>query len=457
MNHFHFMNTHMNSAVTHMSEHERLRVWRQAFAAPGRYIRPWYGAYLLLGIVTSGMVPVLLPLMMVAISHQLSSVAYVMGVYDLGLLTSPLWGMLAERLKLYRSLFFFAFMIAILAIAVLPFLHDIVGWMAAAFVLGAGSSGAGTIASLFIVDFTPQNEWEPRIGLLQSFNGAGQVVGLLLAGIFAHGEFTIGLWLAALLLAPALVFGRIGLPIARAADANADEHRMLNVRALAAFPHVNLPSGISFHFYHFNMRGMRHLPQVVGTPFGRFILSWFMLALGVAGFFTYFPLMLEHGYGLNTHFSSLLYAIGAAVGILLFVLASRWAARFGSGKVYQLGLSLRLIGFALLALPYIVSVGPRLAFAAVGFLLIVIAWPLLSVAGTGLAARLAPFSEGAAMGLFNAALALATVIGAFASGPLMETLGYRAVAWMGMVGVALAIIIGLGLTPATSAQPTSAG
>ncbi|APZ42342.1 MFS transporter [Acidihalobacter ferrooxydans] len=433
-------------SATHPAHHDRLRVWRTALAAPGRYIRPWYGAYLLLGIVTAGMVPVLLPLMMVAISHQLSSVAYVMGVFDLGLLTSPLWGMFAERLKLYRSLFFLSFIIAAAAIGVFPLLHTMIGWMIAAFVLGAGSAGAGTLASLFIVDFAPQNEWEPRIGLLQSFNGAGQVVGLLLAAIFAHGQFDDGLWLAAVLLIPALMLGGIGLPIQRKARA-ADQHphRMLDVRALAAFPHVNLPAGIGFHMNHFNLRGLRHLPDVIGTPFGRFILSWFMLALGVSGFFTYFPLMLEHGYGVNTHLTSSIYAVGAAIGITLFVLASRLATRFGSGKVYQFGLWLRLAGFVLLLLPYFMPVLPRLTLAIVGFFLIVIAWPLLSVAGTGLAARLATFSEGAAMGLFNASLALATVIGAFASGPIIAALGYRGLAWMGVIGLGLSIVTGLGL------------
>jgi Arabinose efflux permease len=423
--------------------HDHLRVWRELLAGPGRYVRPWYVAYLLLGIVTSGMVPVLLPLMMVDIAHKLSSVAYVMGVYDFGLLTSPLWGTLAERFRIYRGLFFFAFIIAALAIAVFPLMHGMTGWMAAAFVLGAGSSGAATVASLFIVDFAPQGEWEPRIGLLQSFNGAGQVVGLLLAGIFSHGRFDAGLWLAALLLVPAVVLGGIGLPLQRAPHASgAMAHRILDVRALATFPHVNLPSGLGFHFHHFNMHGLRHLPEIVGTPFGRFLLSWFMLALGVAGFFTYFPLMLEHGYGLNSHLSSLIYAVGATVGIALFLLASRWAARFGSGRVYQAGLWLRLIGFVLLVLPYLVPATPHLPCAAGGFLLIVIAWPILSVAGTGLAATLAPFSEGAAMGLFNAALALATVIGAFVSGPLMQALGYRSIAWMGIIGLLLAIVLG---------------
>jgi MFS family permease len=428
-----------------------LRLLRQVLAAPQRYTRPWYFAYLLLGIVTAGMVPVLLPLMMVSVSHQLSSVAYVMGVYDLGLLTSPLWGVLAERHKLYRSLFLGGFLLAAVAIAVFPFMRSLSGWMLAAFALGAGSSGASTIASLLIVDFEPANEWNPRIGILQSFNGAGQVLGLLLAGGFSHGSFSAGLWLAAIFLLPALVLGKVGLPLASLSPhetgKRAHRHHLIDVRALAVFPRINLPSGIGFHLHALNMGGLRRLPFILGTPFGRFLLSWFMLALGVAGFFTYFPLMLAHSYALDSHLSSLVYALAAAVGIALFVLASRWSTQFGAGRVYRFGLWLRLVGFLLLVLAFLVPLSDRIAFAVIGFALIVVAWPILSVSGTALAAQLASFSEGAAMGLFNAALALATVIGAFASGPLMTAFGFWSIAVMGLIGIGFAIVLATDTVP----------
>ena len=409
------------------AQHQPLRVLRQVLASPRRYGRPWYLAYLLLGIVTAGMVPVLLPLMMVAVSHELSSVGFVMGVYDVGLLSSPLWGVLAERRKSYRSLFLAGFLLTLAAVAVFPLMRSLSGWMITAFVLGAGSSGAATIATLLIVDFEPTSEWEPRIGLLQSFNGAGQVIGLLLAGAFSKGAFSLGLWVAAIVLVPALVFAKRGLPASSPAPtarrSKARPHDLLDMRALAVFPHINLPAGIHFHFHALNISGLRRLSEAARTPFGRFLLSWFMLSLGVAGFFTYFPLMLAHSYGMNSHFSSLIYAVMAAVGIALFILAGRWSARLGSGRVYQAGLWLRLLGFAVLMLAFIVPLGDRLTFAALGFAMIVIAWPILSVSGTNLAARLAPFSEGEAMGLFNAALALWTVIGAFVSAPLMAAFG----------------------------------
>jgi predicted MFS family arabinose efflux permease len=175
-----------------------------------------------------------------------------------------------------------------------------------------------------------------------------------------------------------------------------------------------------------------------------------MLAFAVAGFFTYFPLMLARSYGLDTHLSSLIYASMAAVGIALFILAGRWSARLGAGRVYLFGLSVRFVGFALLSLPLFAQVGHGFAFAAVGFALIIIAWPILSVSSTDLAARLAPFSEGAAMGLFNSAFSLATMIGAFASGPLVAIFGYQSIAIAGLVGIPLAIALGLRLTSQTT-------
>jgi MFS family permease len=437
---------------------DRLHILRRALAEPARYVRVWYVAYLLLGIITAGMIPVLLPLMMVSVSGRLSAVAYVMGAYNLGLLSSPLWGMLAERRKLYRTLFFAGFLIVGVATGLMPMLKGIWLWMPAAFSIGVGSAGVATVASLFIVDFAPSAEWEPSIGYLQSFNGTGQVVGLLLAGAFAGGGFSTGLWIAALLVVPAVAVGHVGLPVAAEARAHDEPrrhiHAHLDVRALAAFPRLHFPSGVGFHFHALNFRGLGQLPRTLGTPFGRFMLSWFMMCLGVAAFFAYFPVLLARQYAIAANLSSLIYAIAAGVGIALFILASRWAERYGSGRVYQLGLWLRLAGFILLVVPFVVPTKRPFVTGVVGFVMIVTAWPVLSVAGTGLAARLAPFSEGAAMGLFNAALASATVVGTFASGPLLHSFGFGVIPVMAVAGIAVSIVLGLGL-PQSRAAPAA--
>jgi MFS family permease len=438
---------------------DRMGLARRALGAPRKYVRPWYLAYLLLGMVTAGLLPVLLPLLVEAISHSLATVAYVIGAYNFGLLTSPLWGRLAERRKLYRELFVGSFLLAALAIAALPVLHGLPGWMASAFAIGAGSGGAATLATLFIVDFAPRPEWEPRIGWLQSFNAAGQVVGLLLAAALSGGHFTAALWVAAAILLPAMLAGGIGLPLSRTArpsDAYRRHlHAHLDIRALAIFPKLNLPSGVALHFHHLNFHGLRRLPLAVGTPFGRFLLSWFVLALAVAAFFTYFPLMLADSYDIAADVSAMIYALATAVGVGLYIATSHLASRYGASRVYRAGLVLRMAGFALLLAPFLTPMAHDELLGAAGFVLIVVAWPVLSVSGTDLAARLTPFSEGAAVGLLNAALALATAIGTIISGPLVHHWGYGTVPVTALAGLAVSLLLGVDRQPPSGEKPNA--
>ncbi len=477
-------------ASAQRAPHENWRVLRQALSKPRRFIAVWYLAYLLLGIVTAGMVPVLLPLMMVSVSHELGTVAYVMGAYNLGLLLSPLEGILAERRREYRGLFFAGLALVGLGVAAMTLVSGLTAWFAAAFVIGASSSAAATVATLFVVDFTPHPEWEPRIGWLQSFNGAGQVVGLLLAGVFSQGLFDTGLWVAAACMVPALFVGRMGLPAGPAPARHRDAEGLttgdrtagdrtagkraahpihhLDFRALAAFPRASLGViGLLHHSHHLSRAGWSALPRTLRTVFGRFLISWFAASLGVAGFFAYFPLMMRDGYAISAGVTSLAYAAAAAVGIALFILASRWAGSRGPGLVYRAGLILRIAGFALLLVMYFLPFPGQGEAALAGFVLIVLAWPILSVAGTSLAADLTTGSEGSAMGMLNASAALATVLGTFASGPLVHLLGYGIVAVLALAGLIAALVLGRGLeepapktappTPETAAPETAGG
>lgn len=424
---------------------DRLRVLRRAFAEPARYVRPWYVAYLLLGVTTLGILPVLMPLMMVADSEHLAVVALVIGGYNIGLLTSPIWGMAAERWHAYRSIFFGGFALCALATAAFPLLRSLDTWLPTAFLIGTGAAGASTVAPLLIVDFVPPSDWEPRIGFLQSFSAIGQVIGLFLASIFSHGLYAIGLWVAAALMVPALLMSGQGLPIAerRHIPGELDLRHRLDARAMAVFPHTAHLVGILRHAHRLNVAGLRNLPRILGTPFAWFLLSWFSLCFGVAGFFTYFPLMLAKADGISPDLTASIYGFASGGGILLFILASRWTERYGSLRVYQAGLIFRMAGFILLFVPFVISLGTNATIAGAAFAIIVLTWPILSVSGTGLTARLTPFSQGAAMGLFNAALAGATVIGTLISGPMVEKFGYAVIPLLALAGLVAAMGFGL--------------
>ncbi|MHB8266805.1 MAG: MFS transporter, partial [Acidithiobacillus ferrivorans] len=74
------------------------------------------------------------------------------------------------------------------------------------------------------------------------------------------------------------------------------------------------------------------------------------------------------------------------------------------------------------------------------------------ISGTTLTARLTPVSQGAAMGLFNASGAVATVVGTFLGGPLVQFIGYPSLSAMALLGILIGWLMGHGLQ-APSAAP----
>jgi predicted MFS family arabinose efflux permease len=66
-------------------------------------------------------------------------------------------------------------------------------------------------------------------------------------------------------------------------------------------------------------------------------------------------------------------------------------------------------------------------------------WPLLSVASNDLSAALADFGKGTAIGLFNAAGAIASAAGAIIGGAVAVRFGYPSVGLFAAVGIAAAL------------------
>ena len=434
---------------------ERMERLHQVLREPRRWISVWFLAYALLGAVSSGLLPILLPLMIVGLTHHLSWVAYVMGGFNLGLLTSPLWGVLADRYRLHRPIFGAGFLGLGAALAAMPFVPGILPWTGLSLLAGVGTSAVATMASLFVVEFDPQSDWEPRLGWLQTLNGSGQVLGLLAAGMFV-ANFTVGLLCSAAIILPALWLGAKGLPKKSEIDWKAQVglrmRRELDWRFLAVFGRPELlAGGISRFSHHLSLPGLQRLSEAFGSRFGRFLFSWFIVAFGVAAFFAYFPVAMQHAYHVAPAITSSTYAITAAIALVLYTVGARLAGRYGAGRVYRWSLVLRFVGFLLLLGVFYLPV-PKTVIALLGFALIILAWPLQSIAGMTLTARLTPFSQGSAMGLFNASGAIATVLGTFLGGPLVAAIGYPILSIMALGGILLGWLSGHRLQPEQIAQ-----
>ncbi len=399
-----------------------------------KWVEPWYLAYALLGITAAGLIPILLPLS-VSRTGGAIHVGLVMAAFNLGGLTAPLWGRLADRNHLHRWLLCGGLLATTIGLAAFPLAENQVARSGLAFLQGIGATGSATVANLFIVEAHPQPEWDKRIGWLQTFYGGGQVGGLFLAGILSQIDLRVGLLVASGFTLVAALFGWLTTP-------KPFSKSVSRPLLLQRVPHSEWVVGSPQHLYHHpSLNALSLLGKRLDSSFGLFLTTWLISFSGSAAFFALYPVLMGRLYGVSANLSSSGYAIAAGLGLAFYTSAGRWSDRLGPTLVMQIGLGLRLLAFlSLLLLGMIHSVG---ALALVSFLFVVLAWSLLSVSGTALAAKLSPMGEGEAMGIFNAVTALSSVVGAAVGGWVAGEWGYNGVTVLATVGVGLGLILTL--------------
>jgi len=420
-----------------------LRIERllQYLQEPKKWIVQWYYGYALIGVIAAGLMPILLPLMVADLSHRLSWVGIVLGAYNLGLLFSFIWGRLADKYQLHRRLFFSGIIVLMLVGFSITYFTDLWIWMILAFLAGASVAAITTVATLFVVEFNPQHEWEARIAWLQTFYGVGQVTGLLMASAFVI-NIRVGFIAAAAILLPALLIVRKTIPSTKAQHVflttlKETLLKITGIQYFGSFARVE-SLGNSFHFAFFKLfESVGGIQSKMTTPFGRFMMAWFLQCFGIAAFFAYLPVTLKHAYNISPSLTSFLYGLFAAVAIVLYTYGGKLSAKWGSSRVFRSALLLRMVGFFILLGAFFLLAGKELV-AIPGFILLVITWPLISISGTDLVVKLSPYNKGATMGLYNAILAIASVMGSFVSAPLQHYLGYASLSGIGLLSFVIA-------------------
>ncbi len=390
------------------------------------WIEPWFFAYACLGVVQGGMLPMLLPLSAGDSTHA----GAIVSVMNLAGLSSPFWGHLADRRRLHRQVLLAGMLVAGLALLLMPVQTGLPIKTALALILGLGFAAANTVANMFIVEVRPKEEWDARIGALQAFSGSGQVMGLLLAG-FIGGRFALAFGIGAALVAAAvpiawLTLRGVQVAVPRAAVA---AHPPLGGEGWVGAPQrqSHLPT----------WSGLRTLRRELERPFVRLLIVWFVAFVAISAVLTMFPLAFIRAFTESTRVPATTYAFAAAGSLGIYSLAAGLAKRRGARLVLRAGFAVRTIATAILAVAFVSRMGGE-PLALGGFIILVLAWPLLGVSGTALAAELAPGEKGEALGLFNACSSLAGAVGAFLGGSVMALAGYGAVCMAAAVLVAIA-------------------
>jgi DHA1 family tetracycline resistance protein-like MFS transporter len=370
-----------------------------------------------------------------------ASVGWVVAAGNLGGLTAPLWGALADRYRLHRGLAVGGSMVAAMGLALFPLTTSLAVWLGLALLQGMGAVGATTVANLFVVEAHPQEEWEAGIGWLQTCYGGGQVCGLCGAAAFTQAQLPTGLLAAAGLTALAALTAWF--------TTRTPAHPLTQKPALLQPPRpsewpVSSPQHL---FHHLTRSALQPAWRDLCPPFALFLTAWFLCFAGSWAFFGHSPVLMQQLYGVSPWPSSFGSAVAHGLGLTLCVPAGLWSERRGPERVLKRALSMRELAFISLGGLGFLPVAGRDWLALLCVIVVILSWSLFSVSGTALTARFSRVGEGEGMGLFNATTAVAGVMGAALGGWVADRWGYHLALGLLVVGVALGWLLALMFRP----------
>ena len=362
---------------------------------------------------------------------------------NFGALFAPFWGWISDRSRAYRSVFFSGFLLIALGFLGFALMKGRGVWLAGSFLIGFGTGASNTVASLFVVEFTPAAEWSRRISWLQTFNAIGCVLGVAGAGLLRP---QLGMLASAFLVVPALIVGGIGLPVPGGPFhmPTLEVERAQLARLVRRVESVS--SFVITHLHSFHFRDLKALRAAFMTGFSVLLASWFFFSLAVSAFFSLYPVLMLKSFGMAVAKSAFLMSVATALSIPLYNIAGSLATRRGPALVLCIGIAVRMIALAglgllgLFRLPFSPVLAAMVFYGAFQAI-----WPLLSVASNDMSAALAPFSEGTAMGLFNAAAAIASASGAIIGGAMADRFGYPSASLLAAAIIAIAFVLVLRL------------
>lgn len=383
-----------------------------------RWTEPWYSAYAIIGLMVLGVAPILLPVTVEdGGKNGATLVGFVVAAFYAGGLLAPVLGSLADRTGKQRAVFLGCFPLMAVTVAAFPFTDSVWIWVVLALVFGGAGSLAGTVAGLFIVEAHPQAEWNHRLSWFRLAYGAGQVVGLIIAAL-AVSSLKLG-WIAtAVLLAAGFVLGRIGLP------------RLQPAQPDASAPPTQSSTG---------SRPPRH------RLFTRFLITWLLAMTGIQTFFNVVPLVMRDAFHIAPSLSSMLFLVGAGIGIALYPIAGTLADRSGPGRVLLMGLGTTVLAFAAMSLSTWLDLPGKSVIGAIALVVAASAYSFEVVSATMMVVQISPGSQGSAIGLLNGIIAAGAVIGAIVPAFLADIWGYPVLPAIALVTLILTIIAGVPL------------
>jgi MFS transporter, DHA1 family, tetracycline resistance protein len=399
---------------------------RRSGLAAHQALESWFAPFALINADAVGLVPILLPI--VAVRHGVGHVGLVMGAFSLGAIAAPVVGNLVDRYRAHRSLAAACAALCAVSLWLFPLaasaLQPLLG-----LANGAGFAGAVTVANLLIVERHPKQEWNSRLGWLETALSVGQGGGLVLAAWLSGLTARNALLIAAVVPAAAIPLSLMLIPRMSGTAAGEPAVRPQPGHHVASVGQVGEWGPASpLRVRPLHQRTLADLRRAAGLlrgPFGWMLAAWIPAYAGTAIIFALYPVLFSRAFGVAPRSSAVAFAVIVFLSLPLFIVAGRVSQRRGPAATMAGALAARVVLLAVLAalaaVGHVPALLPLAAFGGVMF-----AWSFLSVASPGLTGQLVPGAEGDAQGALNAASGLAGLGGSVVGGLAASLWGYPA-------------------------------
>ena len=363
--------------------------------------------YILLGLVQNGLMPVILPL--AARPGPTAGLTY--AAFAAAGMAAPFIGAWSDRHRRHRVTLAAGLSLAGLALLAHRLPGGLAQHMATAALVGFGVSAASTVATMFIVEVVPEALWDAQIGALQACIGGGQLVGLLLAGVFGlrHVGDTFLLGAAALFVAAPVAVAFAPDPVVKV------ERPTLVPRPARSGDGV--PFGPQRSLQRVTWRALAGLGH---SPLAWFLAAWLVSYTATNGLSVMFAVAMVRDYHVDATYPTTACALGVGCSLLLYRVVGRWDTRYGPWRVLTAGLAARAVLVAGMVALTAAHTGATMVPILACFGATQIIWPLLSVASTRLSITLSPARRAESVGLLNAGTSLGATIGGVLGGALLR-------------------------------------
>lgn len=343
-----------------------------------------------------------------------------------------LWGRIVTKTERRRPFVLVALGAVSIVLALTPLTGTPWGLVIANSALWFVVSAAAPVLNLIVVSGAQPDEWESRIGRLNTYQGYGWVGGLVVGTVWtaivstmlgpARAQEFLFVVLGAV-AAVGFVIVRIWYP--EPSDVSEGRfrsvYRRLDIGATTGRMMRSVPIGPGRAYWALTSVRRRHLSRL-RTPIRSYFAAVGVFSLGFAVFWAPMPAYLAD-IGLETAIVFVLFLLANVGSAGSFNRIGAVSARFGSDRTQIAALGARVVLFPAVA----IAGGTVLGFPLLSALLVLIGitWAAIAITTTGTVVRLAPTdSRAEALGFYTATIGFGTGIGSIVGGVLAAQTSY---------------------------------